>query len=187
MHVKLVLIGLLLIGPGFAAPLAATSAQAKPSSLDTASIRALYRDGEFEKITESLNKAIKSPATMTLADSAFTFKHLGVIYAAETATREKGKYYLYHMLKADGNADILDMYASESINGIFKNIRAEFMAREAKAKGHDPEPSPPQKASRGGKKALYWAGGALALAGAGAGIYFLLGEPEKRSADHGID
>jgi hypothetical protein len=151
-----------------------------------------------------LNKALKSPA-LTRADSAFAFKYLGVAYAAEVATREKGKYFFYQLLKTDRKADLLDLFVSESVNELFRNTRAEFMAREGKSsvastQAPDPVPTAPANKPQSGetasqpakkisssKKAWYWAGGTVALFAAGTGVYFLLAESDPKKVPHGPD
>jgi hypothetical protein len=100
-------------------------AVAKPA-LDTARIHGLYLDGDFDQAVRSLEGALKSRKALNHADSVFIFKHLGVMYAATPATREKGRYYMLQLISIEPTARILDMYASDMIYLIFRNIQEEF-------------------------------------------------------------
>lgn len=73
---------------------------------------------------------LKDKRLRSHGDSVFAFKHLGVMYAAQEATREKGKYYMLQLLYVEPTARIMDMYASDMIYMIFRNIQEEF--------SHDP-------------------------------------------------
>ncbi len=86
---------------------------------------------------------LKEKRLRSHGDSVFAFKHLGVMYAAQEATREKGKYYMLQLLYVEPTARIMDMYASDMIYMIFRNIQEEF--------SHDPgrhRPPPADKEAR---------------------------------------
>jgi hypothetical protein len=112
-----------------AAPAASPSSAA---SADTNKIHSIYLDGDFEQAIQMTEGWLNAKSRMSHADSIFAFKHLGVMYAARNDTREKGKYYMLKLLEAEPTARILDMYASDMIYMIFKNIREEFEANQAK-------------------------------------------------------
>lgn len=94
--------------------------------MDTNAIHAAYLDGDFETATADLNKAIAGNALHSRSDSVFAFKHLGVMAAANPETREKGKYYMVQLLNLEPSIKILDMYASDMIYMIFKNLKEEY-------------------------------------------------------------
>jgi hypothetical protein len=190
------------LGTAFAARPPAASGSA--STVDTNKIHSNYLDGDFDQAIKMTEAWLSSKSRMSHADSVFAFKHLGVMYAARNETREKGKYYMLHLLEVEPTARILDMYASDMIYMIFKNIREEFEANQVKltrAEDHvegngqprpasnlsqplQPQPaasvSQPKRreepaAKQGGSgHAMYWVGGAALLVGAGVATYFIL-------------
>ena len=103
----------------------APAAAAKPV-LDTARIHGRYLDGDFDQAIHALEGALKGRKPLSHADSIFIFKHLGVMYAASPATREKGRYYMLQLISIEPTARILDMYASDMIYLIFRNIQEEY-------------------------------------------------------------
>lgn len=151
-------------------------------NLDTALVRKLYSNGDFEHAINILETGSKEKRVYEHKDSVFILKHLGVMYAAKYETREKGKYYLHKLLTVEPTAQIFDMYASDMIYTIFKNIQAEY----AESNGHNsastpqtagiPKTSSPSK----GRKTLYWVGASTVAAAFGVTAYFLLAtEPSK--------
>src|SRR5206468_4278803 len=109
-------------------------------------------------------------------------------------TREKGKYYMHLLLTVEPTARILDMYASDMIYMIFKNIQEEFEATrvggdprpvrtsDSLPVGKTPRPDPEAKSSSG--HALVWVGASTAVAAAGAVAYFMLnGQPSTKHVD----
>ncbi len=180
-----------------------TVAPASKPALDTASVRKLYQDGDFEQAIGILAAALKEGKVNDHPDSIFVFKHLGVMYAANDATRERGKYYMLQLLLIEPTARIMDMYASDMIYMIFKNIQEELASTQLKynrAEGHvsgnaavsgngaiDPKPPadkpPADRPKSGDKKTHYWVGvtGVLVvLTGVGIAAYFL-SEPKSAS------
>lgn len=94
--------------------------------VDTALVRKLYLDGEFERAIAILESDLKANVPFDHGDSVFIFKHLGVMFAARYETRERGKMYMHQLLMTEPTAKIMDMYASDMIYMIFKNIQDEF-------------------------------------------------------------
>ena len=157
---------------------------------DSAKIRKLYLDGDFEEAIELIDVALREKRSFNHGDSVFFCKHLGVMYAAKYDTREKGKYYMHMLLMVEPTARILDMYASDMIYMIFKNIQDEFDATrmrlgraEQNWKGNQadsmpvaktPEPKPEPKASN--SHALVWVGATTAVAAAGVAAYFIFSD-----------
>jgi hypothetical protein len=122
---------------GSPAPAKAAAMGAR-TGLDTLAVRRLYLDGEFESAIKILEEGLKAKRPLSHSDSVFTFKHLGVMYAAKYETREKGRYYMHQLLLTEPTARILDMYASEMIYMIFKNIQSEFESNRAGLASKEP-------------------------------------------------
>lgn len=184
--------------------LSALSAFAAPAqaALDTNHIHTLYLEGDFERATRMLETALKDGRVRTHADSVFAFKHLGVMFAADNNSREKGKYYMLNLVTIEPTARIMDMYASDMIYMIFKNIQEEYEAtrgRLLRAERHvagnqgraedapTPQPAAPAhaapapqaEAKAGSRKTRNYllAGGAVALlVGAGVAAHIILDE-----------
>jgi hypothetical protein len=189
--------------PAAPAPAAKSAAApaAKPAAqkvvMDTAKLHATYLDGDFDQAIKSMEGALKNKKVpLTHADSVFIFKHLGVMYAATPATREKGRYYMAQLIYIEPTAKILDMYASDMIYLIFRNVQEEFENKHGKvAKAPAPavdttpvpaEPAPvavapAAPAANRKSKTLYWAtGGAVVAVGAAGLLYILLDNPEPK-------
>jgi hypothetical protein len=201
--------------PAAAAPAAKASAPApaakmpsgKPPArmnLDTARIHATYLDGDFEQAIRLLEAALKSKKTMNHADSVFIYKHLGVMYAATPATREKGRYYMLQLISIEPTAKILDMYASDMIYLIFRNVQEEFETRHGKPAIASPadtvpppvasvpkETAPAQPVARQAgqrKGTLYWVtGGAVVAAGTAGLLFILLDNPKPKKHNIVLD
>ncbi len=107
-------------------PLAAAE---KLVQLNQAKIHFEYTEGNFENVTDLLETFLKSKSTCSQSDSVFLNKHLGVVYAASPATREKGKYFLLKMLAASSKSDLSDMFVSEDIDKLFASVKLENEAR----------------------------------------------------------
>ncbi|MDB5049946.1 MAG: hypothetical protein JWO30_3017 [Fibrobacteres bacterium] len=175
------------------------AAAASKLILDTATVRRLYLDGEFEGAIEVLEAGLKEKRPFDHKDSVFIFKHLGVMYAAKYETREKGKYYMHELLMTEPTARIMDMYASDMIYMIFKNIQDEFEANRVRLthavtlvqgntqtepvsnNNNVPEEPEPKRSHR----AYYWIGATSIVVVAGVAAFFLLSE-KPTSVDHSV-
>jgi hypothetical protein len=185
--------------PAPAKPVPVKSAAVRPV-LDTALIHGQYLDGDFDQAIHALDAALKGRRPLSHADSIFAFKHLGVMYAATPATREKGRYYMLQLISIEPTARILDMYASDMIYLIFRNIQEEYEKKHGKVAiaepvdtasaapaAPDPEPAPVPVAAPAAPKrnrTLYWAAGGAAVAAGAAGLLFILlddPQPKKRT------
>ena len=172
---------------------------ARKPLIDTARIRKLYMDGDFDEAIEILETGIEEKRPFDHEDSVFFCKHLGVMYAAKYETREKGKYYMHMLLRVEPTARILDMYASDMIYMIFKNIQDEFdqnrmrLGRaEKNLKGNSQTDSMPVSKTPGSESTpkvsnghpLIWAGAVTAVVGAGVAAYFILNStPSTKRVD----
>jgi hypothetical protein len=98
--------------------------------LDQEAIHALYQEGSFEVVIRSLERYMQANPGCPREDSIFIAKHLAVVYAANPATVEKGKFWMNRLLTLLPAASLLDMYVSEEIDRIFDKVRKEFLERQ---------------------------------------------------------
>ncbi len=170
----------------------AITPSALATGLDQAKVQKLYNDGEFEGVISTVENYMKQVPVHSRADSVFIAKHLAVVYAANPATREKGRYYMYRLLELVPSAQLIDMYVSDEIDRIFERTRREYESR-LKAMGKDPEvlyqtgatdtvvtagsnePATPARPTPSKWKRTwpYWVGGGVVLVGTGAVVMLL--------------
>jgi hypothetical protein len=183
--------------PAKASPAAVPSAAVPgPPRVDSARVHRLYLDGEFDAAIAILEDNLKETRQYRHDDSVFIFKHLGVMYAAQYETREKGKYFMHKLLSVEPTVRIMDMYASDMIYMIFKNIQEEFEqnrtllsdtrrdnARADSMPAREPKPQPdaarkgPERTGQEGSgtgKTWLWTGAAVAAVAVGVGAYYLI-------------
>ncbi len=154
------------------------SSARKADPIDTTAIHAAFINGDFDQATTPLESALKSKRTLSHAESLFTYKHLGVIYAAAPATREKGRYFLYQFVSADPNANILDMYASDNIFLIFRNVQEDYKSKHSGLASSTPSTSTKNK-TLGISPAVFWvAGGAALTVATGVFLYNINDTPK---------
>lgn len=175
---------------------------AQAEVLDQKRIHYEYNEGNFEAVTAALEGYMSRNRTYPHSDSVFIAKHLAVVYSANSATREKGKYYMYRLLELLPSAKLVDMYVSDEIDRIFDKVREEFLARQRgfgmdtaritlperrsaqPAQPAQPVQSQPAPSGRPGKSragTVFWIGGGVALAAAGTAFYILSQEPESET------
>lgn len=94
-------------------------------SIDQARIHSEYNDGEFEKVVRGLEGFLKSGRTCSRSDSLFAAKHLAVVYAANPATRELGRYHMFRLLEMAPGSDLLDMFVGDEVDAVFDKVRRE--------------------------------------------------------------
>jgi hypothetical protein len=154
----------------------------KGENLDTLKIRALYMDGDFEEAISLLEYARTNKQITTHVDSVFVYKHLGVMYAAKYESMEKGKQYMFQLLTIEPTVRIMDMYASDMIYMIFRNVQAEYEIRHARPNDTGVVHSNQTESGKGKSRPKiskthtwpYWTAGAVALtAGVGLATFFL--------------
>ena len=200
-HYALLISLAVLFGTGHAAVSGA-------ASLNQKLIHDAYNEANFDYVIGTLEKFIKENRTYSLSDSVFVAKHLSVVYSANPATREKGRYYMNRLLELVPSAKLVDMYVSEEIDRIFDKVREEFVTRQrsfgidsamagmpdrpgrqqangsgpaqgASAQGPQAETRP---AKKGGRGMLWFVGGVGLAATAGTVAYFAMHE-ESRGED----
>jgi hypothetical protein len=191
--VRALLITLFLMSAGIVAG-AGPERLAMPETLDHKAVHQFYNEGDFESVTAALGDFMNRNRFYSHEDSVFIAKHLAVVYCANPATREKGRYYMYRLLELVPSAKLVDMYVSEEIDRIFEKVRDEFRSRQpdsrkdsarvamaTRAPAKDPTaPAAPPAAAASAKsshRGLWIAGGAAALA-AGAATAYLISQNE---------
>jgi hypothetical protein len=180
--------------PAPAAKPAAKPAKAAYVPMDTTKIHEQYLEGDFDHAIRSLEGQLKSGKAMTHAESVFVYKHLGVMYAAQKSTQDKGKHYMHQLISIEPTAKILDMYASDMIHLIFRNVQEEFevkraiLAPEAEpvAASPAPEPAPAappaeSKPTGGNRKTLFMAAAGAAVAVGALTLFFILSDDEPKT------
>ena len=148
--------------PALSAPVRKADA-ARPESLDRKVIHDQYNEGNFDAVIGSLESFIKRNHSYLHDDSVFIAKHLAVVYSANPATREKGRYYMHRLLELLPSAKLVDMYVSEEIDRIFEKVREEYLTRQ-NSFGVDTS-----RIALPDRKAGNPSGGAAATAGSGDG------------------
>lgn len=109
-------------------------AQARKAKWDTTAIHKVYLEGDFDEAIDRCEAGLNYVAPLSHDDSVFIFKHLGVMYTSKYETREKGKGFMMRLLEVEPTARIMDMYASDMIYMIFKNIQDEYDLAQMKLK-----------------------------------------------------
>ena len=147
--------------PGFL--LALTCASLQAADLNQVAIHYKYNDGDFPSVIQSIEAYTQGRKSWPRADSVFIAKHLAVVYTANPATRERGKWYMYQLLELVPSAELVDMYVSDEIELIFSRIRKEHAVRlqdKAEKEARDREAHKPFW-----KKPWAWAAGGAAAVG----------------------
>jgi hypothetical protein len=116
-------------------PLFLFAEKAKPKAISSAeldqnAIHSQYNDGDFDKVVKTIETFVSAHPTYSRPDSIFVAKHLAVVYSANPATREKGKYYMYRLLELVPSSELVDMFVSDEVDRIFDKVRKEFVLRQ---------------------------------------------------------
>ncbi len=106
-------------------------------SLDKEVVRKLYFEGEFPAVIEALESYRRNPGPRDREDSIFVFKYLSVVYAAEPSGRARAESFMYQLIKLAPTIELLDLYISDNIESIFRNVKAEYARREAYLQTYD--------------------------------------------------
>ena len=172
--------------------------------LDESKVRQAYEDGDFETTVALIESFLRTHPVYSKTDSIFIAKHLAVIYAANPATREKGKNYMFRLLDLMPSASIIDMFVSDEIDRIFEKIREEYIVRQKRLGRRPPthvesnrfaleqitkaqlssqdsdnaaSPKPPPatgKTKAGISPKVYWIAGSAALVAATGALVYVL-------------
>ncbi|MBF0432113.1 MAG: hypothetical protein HQK83_12590 [Fibrobacteria bacterium] len=133
-----------------------------------------------------------------MEDLTFIYKYLGVIGVSKPVSMDKGRSYLYQLVKTDPKAELFDMYTSERIDSIFTDIKNEYHVRKAyleKQNASQPKSSQvlPRKVKKkdnssdsqnNNHKWIWWCAGGATVAGV-VTIFLLLSGDQSTEIDGG--
>lgn len=109
-------------------------------SFDLERIHGEYRNGDFDKVIQDLTRFLKSGRKCLRSDSIFLEKHLAVVYAANPATRELGRYHMHQLLDISSSADLIDMFVGEEVDYVFEKVRKEHFLTAVVPNPQRPQP-----------------------------------------------
>jgi len=158
-------------------------------TLDKPSISKAYFEGDFHRVLPPLEAWRTSRATKTREDSIFVYKYLSVIYAADSTTRNKAESYMVQLIKLMPTIELVDMYISDNIEAIFKNVQEKYLKQQQYVRHHDElgrtledstggkpkqEPVLAKEKPRQSSEWVWWTVGGVGVAAAVAGGYYVL-------------
>lgn len=170
-------------------------------TLDRDLVHYMYMEGEFDKVQAALEHYRHSVDSLSDPDRIVVYKYLGVIYSARPETRVKGEGYLFSLLQIVPTITLLDMYISDAVESIFKNVQERYKtvtrerqdsgapataaAAETPPTGSRGAPRTPaaRPARKGSAKWPYIAAAGAATAAAAVAFFVLSGpaEPEREA------
>ncbi len=103
------------------------------AGLSREKVHAAYIDGDLDEARTMLESFRKRNPNMSTNDQVFMAKYLGVIYGARPNTWEKAREQFRLLLTLDRDAKIVDMYPSDEIFKLFREVEEETLAREKAA------------------------------------------------------
>jgi len=160
-------------------------------SLDKNAISKSYFEGDFHRILPPLEAWRNSRSPKTREDSIFVYKYLSVIYAADSTTLSRAESYMVQLLKLMPTIELVDMYISDNIEAIFKDVKGKFLEQQQYIRNHDELGRTRQDSVTGktkndskdgalrpvkSKQWIWWTVGGVGLAAAMAGSYYVLHE-----------
>ncbi|MEO6095699.1 MAG: hypothetical protein ABIW76_08470 [Fibrobacteria bacterium] len=154
-------------------------------TLDKEAINHAYFEGEFSRVRAPLEAYRQSfPATATKDDSIFVYKYLSVIYAADSSTRQKGESCMVQLLKMKPTIELLDLYISDNIASIFKNVKTSYFQRQKYVQEHDLVGNDKKDAAANAskshsKKWIWWTLGGVGTAAIATTAYFALSDDNQ--------
>jgi hypothetical protein len=161
-------------------------------TLDKKAISHAYFEGEFSRILPPLETFRQTYPNPSKDDQIFVYKYLSVIYAADSSTRKKAESYMVQLVKLMPTIELIDLYISDNIQAIFKDVKANFLKQQKYVREHDVYGHPsgadtdsaaaykPRKKSHA---AFWWTLGGLGVTAAAATTYILVSE-SSASGDH---
>lgn len=171
----------------------------KAEAFDMRGVAKLYEDGELDQVVQILEPSLRTkPSRLSTEERIFAYKHLGVIYSSTPENQSKGEAYFFQLLKLVPTVELADMYVSEKIEAVFRQVKEDFQRRNQYAASHDrfgrPLTKPDTTAlnlsartSQSSEKSMlkrksqawkWWALGGLTAAGIGAA--YILAAPEEK-------
>jgi len=154
-------------------------------TLDKTAISHSYFEGEFARIRPPLEMYRQNfPKSATKDDSIFVYKYLSVIYASDSSTKAKAESYMVQLIKLMPTIELIDLYISDNIESIFKNVKEKYQHQQEYVTKHDEfghaksSENVSSESRKGNGHAIWWvAGGVGVVAVVGTVAYFAL-EPE---------
>ncbi len=153
-------------------------------TLDKEAISHAYFEGEFSRILPPLEMYRQSfPSTATKEDSIFVYKYLSVIYAADASTRNKGESCMVQLIKMKPTIELLDLYISDNIASIFKDVKQNYLQQQKYVREHDivgnvKDDSASQAPKNSSKKWFWWSAAGIGTVAA-VGVVYLVVDAEK--------
>ena len=159
-------------------------------TLDKEAISHAYFEGEFSRVLPPLEMYRQSmPSNATREDSIFVYKYLSVIYAADSSTRQRAESYMVQLIKLMPTIELIDLYISDNIQAIFKNVRETFLNQQQYIRGHDvygrttvDSTEAKQNKSGSSKKWVWWSVAGVGVA-TSVGITYYLVSNQKSEGD----
>ena len=170
-----------------AVPSSALTGIKPDGSLDKPAINKAYFEGEFETVAAALEEFRRSGLASHPQDSIYTYKYLSVVYAADPAARLKAESFMYQLIRMLPTIDLLDLYISDNIQGMFLKVKGDYEKIEkskaaAAADSRQRSESVPAASysAAAPKRSRLWVWGPIAIGGAGlATAAWFLAAPEK--------
>jgi hypothetical protein len=161
-------------------------------TLDKEAISHAYFEGEFGRVLPPLETYRQSfPGNATKEDSIFVYKYLSVIYAADSTTRQKAESYMVQLLKIMPTIELIDLYISDNIEAIFKNVKQSYQQQQDYVHGHDAygrtkkEPAATGKLKiTSSKQWLLWTVAGVGLTTAVVGTYYAFDQVSTPGKKH---
>jgi hypothetical protein len=152
-------------------------------TLDKKAISHAYFEGEFSRILPPLETFRQSYPNPSKDDQIFVYKYLSVIYAADSSTRKKAESYMVQLVKLMPTIELIDLYISDNIQAIFKNVKESFLQQQKYVREHDVYGHPSGADStitpiprKKGHPVLWWTLAGLGVTAVVATTYILVSE-----------
>jgi hypothetical protein len=92
------------------------------------SIKQLYKDGEFEKVSTQLEAFLKrSDATASREERVLAYKYLAVVYASKPEGKPQAEAYFFRLFDLAPQVELNELYVSSSVNDLFQKTRERFL------------------------------------------------------------
>ncbi len=180
------------------------SATKKPEPngpLNLKTIKSNYQEGDFDKVKIALEPHMKNGgAQLSPEEKIFTYKYLGVVYAADSSTIPLAKNAFYQLIKLSPNIEIVDLYVSDKIQSLFNEVKHQFQSEADYAQKYDEYGKPinnskkpnsvpkkgddnhnsntEQKLNRTG---VYWTAGVIGAAVVAGGAWWIMSSTKASS------
>jgi hypothetical protein len=162
-------------------------------SLNKSEISHAFFEGEFSRILPPLEMYRQSfPASATRDDSIFVYKYLSVIYAADSSTRHKAESFMFQLIKMNPAIELIDLYVSDTIESIFRNVKKDYLEREKYMRDRDvlgngrKDTASAATLKPHSKAWIGWTLGGIGVAAAATTAYYILHEDENPSPNQRV-